>query len=81
MLALAGNSAVVWFEGNYQADIEDLKKRKGASADHSHRINYKAVVRGLDYSADHTRAAWAGCRACKAIELESPVGWCLFVAA
>ena len=33
MLAFEGDSEVVWFEGNYQAYIEDLKKRKGADAD------------------------------------------------
>ena len=40
-----GDSEVVWFEGNYQAYIEDLKKRKGADADQPHRIKYKALVR------------------------------------
>jgi energy-dependent translational throttle protein EttA len=29
MLAIEGESEVVWFEDNYQAYIEDLKKRKG----------------------------------------------------
>ena len=46
MLAFEGDSEVVWFEGNYQAYIEDLKKRKGADADQPHRIKYKALVRG-----------------------------------
>jgi energy-dependent translational throttle protein EttA len=46
MLAFEGESEVVWFEGNYQAYIEDLKKRKGADADQPHRIKYKALVRG-----------------------------------
>ncbi len=45
MLAFEGDSEVVWFEGNYQAYIEDLKKRKGADADQPHRIKYKALVR------------------------------------
>ena len=45
MLAFEGESEVVWFEGNYQAYIEDLKKRKGADADQPHRIKYKALVR------------------------------------
>jgi ATP-binding cassette ChvD family protein len=45
MLAFEGNSEVVWFEGNYQAYIEDLKKRKGPDADQPHRIAYKRLVR------------------------------------
>jgi sulfate-transporting ATPase len=45
MLAFEGNSEVVWFEGNYQAYIEDLKKRKGADADQPHRIAYRKLVR------------------------------------
>ncbi len=46
ILAFEGDSEVVWFEGNYQAYIEDLKKRKGADADQPHRIKYRALVRG-----------------------------------
>jgi ATP-binding cassette ChvD family protein len=46
MLAFEGDSEVVWFEGNYQAYIEDLKRRKGADADQPHRIKYRALVRG-----------------------------------
>jgi energy-dependent translational throttle protein EttA len=45
ILAFEGESEVVWFEGNYQAYIEDLKKRKGADADQPHRIRYKRLVR------------------------------------
>ncbi len=45
ILAFEGESEVIWFEGNYQAYIEDLKKRKGADADQPHRIKYKALVR------------------------------------
>ena len=45
ILAFEGDSEVVWFEGNYQAYIEDLKKRKGADADQPHRIAYKKLVR------------------------------------
>ncbi len=45
ILAFEGESEVVWFEGNYQAYIEDLKKRKGADADQPHRIKYRALVR------------------------------------
>src|SRR5207237_820142 len=43
ILAFEGESEVVWFEGNYQAYIEDLKKRKGADADQPHRIKYKPL--------------------------------------
>src|SRR5579883_546358 len=45
ILAFEGNSEVVWFEGNYQAYIEDLRKRKGPDADQPHRIAYKKLVR------------------------------------
>ncbi|HET8770107.1 MAG TPA: energy-dependent translational throttle protein EttA [Gemmatimonadaceae bacterium] len=45
ILAFEGNSEVVWFEGNYQAYIEDLRKRKGADADQPHRIKFKPLVR------------------------------------
>jgi len=45
ILAFEGNSETVWFEGNYQAYIEDLKKRKGPDADQPHRIAYKRLVR------------------------------------
>jgi energy-dependent translational throttle protein EttA len=45
ILAFEGNSEVVWFEGNYQAYIEDLRRRKGADADQPHRLKYKPLVR------------------------------------
>jgi len=45
ILAFEGNSEVVWFEGNYQSYVEDLRKRKGADADQPHRIAYKKLVR------------------------------------
>ena len=45
ILAFEGNSEVVWFEGNYQAYIEDLKRRKGTDADQPHRIKFKPLVR------------------------------------
>ena len=45
ILAFEGNSEVVWFEGNYQAYIEDLKRRKGPDADQPHRIGYRKLVR------------------------------------
>jgi ATP-binding cassette ChvD family protein len=46
MLAFEGDSEVVWYEGNYQGYIEDLRRRKGAEADQPHRIAYKKLVRG-----------------------------------
>jgi sulfate-transporting ATPase len=45
ILAFEGDSEVVWFEGNFAAYIEDLKKRKGPDADQPHRIKYKKLVR------------------------------------
>src|SRR5213595_1469366 len=45
ILAFEGNSETVWFEGNYQSYIEDLKRRKGPDADQPHRIAYKRLVR------------------------------------
>ena len=45
ILAFEGDSETVWFEGNYQAYIEDLRKRKGPDADQPHRIKYKKLVR------------------------------------
>ncbi|MGH7688175.1 MAG: energy-dependent translational throttle protein EttA [Gemmatimonadaceae bacterium] len=45
MLAFEGDSEIVWFEGNYQAYIEDLKKRKGPDADQPHRLAYKRLTR------------------------------------
>ncbi|HUQ74742.1 MAG TPA: energy-dependent translational throttle protein EttA [Burkholderiales bacterium] len=36
---------ILAFEGNYEAYIEDLKKRKGADADQPHRIAYRKLVR------------------------------------
>jgi ATP-binding cassette ChvD family protein len=45
ILAFEGNSEVVWHEGNYQAYIEDLRRRKGPDADQPHRVAYKKLVR------------------------------------
>ncbi len=45
ILAFEGDSETVWFEGNYQSYIEDLKRRKGADADQPHRIKYRRLVR------------------------------------
>ena len=45
ILAFEGESAVVWFEGNYQDYVEDLKRRKGEDAAQPHRIRYKPLTR------------------------------------
>jgi len=45
ILAFEGDSETVWFEGNYGAYIEDLRKRKGPDADQPHRIKYKPLTR------------------------------------
>lgn len=45
ILAFEGDSEVVWFEGNYEAYTEDLKRRRGADADQPHRIKYKPLQR------------------------------------
>jgi ATP-binding cassette ChvD family protein len=45
ILAFEGDSEVVWFEGNFQAYVEDLRKRKGPDADQPHRIKYRKLVR------------------------------------
>jgi ATP-binding cassette ChvD family protein len=44
ILAFEGNSEVVWFEGNYQDYVADLKRRKGEDADQPHRIRYKRLT-------------------------------------
>jgi energy-dependent translational throttle protein EttA len=44
ILAFEGNSEVVWFEGNYQDYVTDLKRRKGADADQPHRLKYKRLT-------------------------------------
>ena len=46
MLAFAGDSKVVWFEGNYEDYEADRRKRLGALADTPHPIRYKPLVRG-----------------------------------
>jgi ATP-binding cassette ChvD family protein len=45
ILAFEGDSEAVWYEGNYQGYIEDLKRRKGPEADQPHRIKYRKLVR------------------------------------
>ena len=43
ILAFEGDSAVTWFEGNYQDYEADLHRRKGADADQPHRIRFKRL--------------------------------------
>jgi energy-dependent translational throttle protein EttA len=45
ILAFEGDSQVVWFEGNYQEHVADLKRRKGEDAAQPHRIRYKPLTR------------------------------------
>jgi ATP-binding cassette ChvD family protein len=45
ILAFEGNSEVVWFEGNFAAYHEDLKRRKGVDAEQPHRLKYRPLVR------------------------------------
>ncbi|HEY4749235.1 MAG TPA: energy-dependent translational throttle protein EttA [Steroidobacteraceae bacterium] len=45
ILAFEGDSQVVWFEGNYQEYVGDLKRRKGEDAAQPHRIRYKPLTR------------------------------------
>ena len=44
MLAFEGDSAVVWFEGNYQDYEVDRHRRLGTDADQPHRIKYRKLV-------------------------------------
>ena len=45
ILAFEGDSAVVWFAGNYQDYEADRKRRLGAAADQPHRIKYRKLTR------------------------------------
>ncbi len=45
ILAFEGDSAVEWFEGNYQEYVTDLRRRNGADADQPHRIRFKKLER------------------------------------
>jgi len=45
ILAFEGDSHVEWFEGNFQAYLEDKKRRLGADAAEPHRIKYKPLAR------------------------------------
>ncbi|MGQ0836415.1 MAG: energy-dependent translational throttle protein EttA [Gammaproteobacteria bacterium] len=45
ILAFEGDSEVIWFEGNFQEYMEDLKRRKGEEAAQPHRIKYRPLTR------------------------------------
>ena len=45
ILAFEGDSQVVWFEGNYAVYAEDLRRRKGSSAEQPQSIRYKPLGR------------------------------------
>jgi ATPase subunit of ABC transporter with duplicated ATPase domains len=44
-LAFEGESAVVWYDGNYDDYEADRKRRLGAAAEQPHRIRYKPLTR------------------------------------
>jgi ATPase subunit of ABC transporter with duplicated ATPase domains len=46
ILAFEGESAIVWFEGNYFEYEADRKRRLGTAADQPHRIRYRQLTRG-----------------------------------
>ncbi len=46
ILAFEGDSAVVFFNGNYSSYLEDFRRRKGKAADQPHRIKYRKLTRG-----------------------------------
>jgi ATP-binding cassette ChvD family protein len=43
ILAFEGDSEVVWFEGNYQDYVADLRRRKGELADQPHRLRFRPL--------------------------------------
>jgi ATP-binding cassette ChvD family protein len=45
ILAFEGDSAVVFFNGNYSSYLEDYRRRKGKEADQPHRIKYRKLTR------------------------------------
>ena len=46
ILAFEGDSAVVFFNGNYSSYLEDFRRRKGKDADQPHRIKYRKLGHG-----------------------------------
>jgi ATP-binding cassette ChvD family protein len=45
ILAFEGDSHVEWFEGNFEAYIEDKRRRLGDAAVEPHRIKYRPITR------------------------------------
>jgi energy-dependent translational throttle protein EttA len=45
ILAFEGESAALWFEGNYQEYEAERRKRLGVEADRPHRIRYRKLMR------------------------------------
>jgi energy-dependent translational throttle protein EttA len=45
ILSFEGDSNVVWFEGNFEAYMEDKRRRLGSAADVPKRIQYKKLTR------------------------------------
>ena len=45
ILAFEGDSAVVFFNGNYTSYLDDYRRRKGKAADQPHRIKYRKLTR------------------------------------
>jgi ATP-binding cassette ChvD family protein len=43
ILAFEGDSEVVWFQGNFEDYLEDLKRRRGEQAVQPHRLKYKRL--------------------------------------
>jgi ATP-binding cassette ChvD family protein len=44
ILAFEGDSQVVWFQGNYQEYVADLKARRGEDAAQPHRLKYRRLT-------------------------------------
>src|SRR6202166_3049703 len=44
IIAFEGDSEVVWFEGNYQEYVADLKHRRGEDAAQPHRLKYRRLT-------------------------------------
>jgi ATP-binding cassette ChvD family protein len=44
ILAFEGDSEVVWFQGNYQEYVADLKARRGEDAAQPHRLKYRRLT-------------------------------------
>jgi ATPase subunit of ABC transporter with duplicated ATPase domains len=45
ILSFEGDSRVEWFEGNFEAYIEDKRRRLGDAAVEPHRIKYRPIAR------------------------------------